>query len=229
MARDSAHPTVQTPEDPLLLLSVLYGFWVANFVAFDGDALRELAMQFHALAEKQGATIPLMIGNRLMGTSLLSTSEIARGRGHYDQAIALYDPAEHRPLAMRFGQDVAVAILSFRSLALWLLGYPDAALADTERALKDAREIGQAVTLMYALTHVAKTYFHRGDCAVANAQADELVALADEKGALLWKYAGMIDKGYVLAMTGKASNAIQIFTSAIAGHRSTGSRIWVPL
>jgi len=164
-----------------------------------------------------------------MGTSLLFTGEIARGRGHYDQAIALYDPAEHRPLAMRFGQDVAVAILSFRSLALWLLGYPDAALADTERALKDAREIGQAVTLMYALTHVAKTYFHRGDYAVANAQADELVALADEKGALLWKYAGMIDKGYVLAMTGKASNAIQIFTSAITGHRSTGSRIWVPL
>ena len=84
MARDSAHPTVQTPEDPLLLLSVLYGFWVANFVAFDGDALRELAMQFHALAEKQGATIPLMIGIRLMGTSLLFTGEIARGRGHYD-------------------------------------------------------------------------------------------------------------------------------------------------
>ena len=124
MARDSAHPTVQTPEDPLLLLSVLYGFWVANFVAFDGDALRELAMQFHALAEKQGATIPLMIGKRLMGTSLLFTGEIARGRGHYDQAIALYNPAEHRPLAMRFGQDVAVATLSFRSLALWLLGYP---------------------------------------------------------------------------------------------------------
>jgi len=219
----------EPPEDPLLLLSVLYGFWVANFVAFDGDALRELAMQFHALAEKQGATIPLMIGNRLMGTSLLFTGEIARGRGHYDQAIALYDPAEHRPLAMRFGQDVAVAILSFRALALWVLGYPDAALADTERALKDAREIGQAVTLMYALTHVAKTYFHRGDYAFANAQADELVALADEKGALLWKYAGMIDKGYILAMTGKASNAIQIFSSAITGHRSTGSRIWVPL
>src|SRR5262249_13933334 len=46
----------EPPEEPLLLLSVLYGFWVANFVAFDGDALRMLAMQFHALAEKQGAT-----------------------------------------------------------------------------------------------------------------------------------------------------------------------------
>ena len=36
-------------------------------------------------------------------------------------------------------------------MALWMLGYPEAALADAEHALKDAREIGQAATLMYAL------------------------------------------------------------------------------
>jgi predicted ATPase len=32
----------EPPEDPLLLFSVLYAFWVANHVAFNGDALREL-------------------------------------------------------------------------------------------------------------------------------------------------------------------------------------------
>ena len=148
---EQAEALGEPPEDPLLLFSVLYGFWVANFVAFNGDAVRELAAQFLALAEKQGATVPLMIGHRLMGISLLHTGDIAEGRAHFDQAIALYDPAEHRPLATRFGQDVGVATLSYRSLALWLLGYPEAALADAEHALKDAREIGQAATLMYAL------------------------------------------------------------------------------
>ena len=93
-----------------------------------------------------------MIGHRLMGTSLMCTGDIAEGRAHFDQALALYDPAEHRPLATRFGQDIRVSILSYRSLALWMLGYPDAALADADHALKDAREIGQAATLMYALT-----------------------------------------------------------------------------
>ena len=55
------------------------------------------------------------------------------------------------PLATRFGQDVRVAAFYFRSWAMWMLGYPDAALADVERAMKDAREIGHAATLMYAL------------------------------------------------------------------------------
>jgi len=113
-------------------------------VGFNGDVMRKLAAQFLALAEKQRATVPVMIGHRLMGISLLHTGDIAEGRAHLDRAIALYDPAEHRPLTTRFGQDVGVAILSNRSLALWLLGYPEAAAADADRALKHAREIGQA-------------------------------------------------------------------------------------
>ena len=121
-------------------------------IAFNGDVACDLAAQFLALAEKQGTTVPLMIGHRLMGTSLVSTGDIAKGRAHFDQAIALYDPAKHRPLATRFGQDVRVSILWHRSVALWCLGYPEAALADADQALKDAREIGQAASLMYALS-----------------------------------------------------------------------------
>ena len=47
-------------KDPLLLFSVLFGGCVANFVGFNGAVLRELAAQFLALAESQGATAPLM-------------------------------------------------------------------------------------------------------------------------------------------------------------------------
>ena len=73
---EQAEALGEPPEDPLLLFSVLYGFWVANYVAFNGDALRDLATQFLALAEKQGATVPLMIGHRFMGSSLACTGDI---------------------------------------------------------------------------------------------------------------------------------------------------------
>ena len=45
--------------------------------------------------------------------------------------------------------------MSYRSLALWFLGYREAALGDADHALNDAREIGQAATLMYALSLTA--------------------------------------------------------------------------
>ena len=218
----------EPPEDPLLMFSVLYGFWSASYVAFSGDVMRELAAQFLALAEKRGATVPLMIGHRLMGTSLLDTGNIAEGRVHFDRAIALYDPTEHRPLATRFGQDVGVVILSRRALALWLLGYPEAALADADKALKNAREIGQAATLMYAQVVTSLTLVHCGNYATANTQADEVVALADKMGTLFWKALGRISRACNLAQTGKASDAVQMFTSAITTYRSTGAAMVLP-
>ena len=192
-------------EDPLLLFSVLYAFWVANHVAFNGDASRDLAAQFLALAEKQRATVPLMVGHRMMGTSLVCMGDNAEGRGHLDQAIALYEPADHRPLAVRFGQDVAVAILAYRSWALWLLGYPEAALRDADDALRNAREIGQAATLMHALFHASIPYTVCGNHAAAAAQAQELVALAEEKGALFWKARGR-EKRERKSQTGRATD-----------------------
>ena len=172
--------------------------------------MRELAEQFLALAEKQAMVVPRMVGHRLMGMSSLLTGEVAAGRAHFDRALALYDPTEHRPLATRFGQDVGVAILSFRSLALWLLGYPDAALADANHALKDAREIGQAATLMYALNNTADfAHIHCGNYKAAKAELEELVALANEKGAPHWKALATINKGLLLALDGNESGRDQ--------------------
>ena len=215
-------------EDPLLLFSVLYGFWVANFVAFNGDVMRELAAQFLTLAEKQRTTVPLTVGHRLMGTSLLFTGDIAQGRAHLDRAITFYDPVEHRPLATRFGQDARAAILTYRSWALWSLGYPEAALADADRALKDAREIGQAATLMFTLCLTGFTHLFCGNYAAANALVEEVVALADEKGALFWKVQGTLGQGALLALTGNASGAVQMITSGITSFRSTGATWLVP-
>ena len=76
---EQAEALGEPPEDPLLLFSVLYGFWVANYVAFNGDVMRELAAQFLALAEKQRATVPLMVGHRLDG-HFLAVHRRHRGR-----------------------------------------------------------------------------------------------------------------------------------------------------
>ena len=188
----------------------------------------DLAAQFLALAEKQRATIPLMVGHRLVGSSSLHTGDIVDGRAHFDQALALYDAAKHRSLATRFGQDIRVSILSFRSIALWMLGYPEAALADVDQALKDAREIGHAASLMYALAVTSVTHLLVGNYAAANAQTDELVAVADEKSALFWKALGRTVQGCVLALTGKASDAVHQITSGITACRSTGATVWLP-
>jgi class 3 adenylate cyclase/predicted ATPase len=224
---EKAQALGEPPEDPLLLFSALYGLWVSNYVASNGCAMRELSAQFLALAEKQGTTAALLIAHRIVGISLACTGDIAEGRVHFDQALGLYDPAEHRSLATRFGVDSRVSALSYRSWALWFLGHPGAALADADHAIMDARAIGQATTLIYALGHATFTFVHCGNYAKASAAIDELAALADETGSLHWKPHGIMDRGWLSAATGNPSDAVHMITSGITAYRSTGAAVWI--
>ena len=192
--------------------------------------MRALAAQFLALAEKQGATIPRVVGHRIMGSSLFLTGDIAEGRRHYDQAITLYDPAAPHSLETRFGQDLGIANLSYRSTPLWVLGYPQAARTDNENSVAKARETGHATTLILALTYMSVIdVLARKDYAdAAKATNDELIALSDEKGALFWRTHGEFLRGSLLAQAGNASEAVQTISSSLTTIRSTGTKIFLP-
>ena len=224
---EQAEALGERPDDPLLLFSVLYGFYVASWSAFDSEAVRGLAAKFFALAEQHGTTVPLMVGHRQMGAALSYTGEIARGRAHFDQALILYNPAEHRGLVTRFGSDVRVTSLFQRSLSLWLLGHPDAALIDAADALSDARETGHAASVTYALLFTWFTQIFCGNYSAAAAQADEIVTLANAKGSELWNACGVVVQGCLAALTGRASDAVQIITSGLSALQSTGLTLWI--
>jgi hypothetical protein len=82
-------------------------------------------------------------------------------------------------------------------VALWHCGYLAilAPCADAERAIQEARTIGQAATMMYALFWASLTYHCCRNYAAATPLIDELVVLANNKGALHWKALGMLATG----------------------------------
>ena len=167
-------------------------------------------------------------------SALVLTGDFVDGKEHYDRALAIYDPAEHGQLTARSGGipiaagEFGVAILTFRSTCLWVLGYPAASRSDSAHALKNARETGQATTLMFALFSSGYNHFYCRNYAAANAQIDELIALADESGTLIWKTLGTAVLGSLFAVTGKASDAVRAITSAIISLRSTGTVLYEP-
>jgi len=68
-----------------------------------------------------------------------------------------------------------------------------------------------------------------GNHAAAAAQAQEVVALAEEKGSRFWKARGMMNQGCVLALTGRASDAIEMLISGMTAWRRTGAVLYMPL
>ncbi len=211
-----------------MLLSALFGQWIVNFISFDGDVAHELAARFLAFGEKEGTAVPLMVGHRTMGSTLAFLGNHAEAKAHYNEALALYRPAEHRRLMTRFGQDLRVTCLAFRSMASWLLGYPQTALEDADRALMEARQIDHAATLMFTLNFPILINTYCGNYDAANAHLEELVALAEEKGAPFRKAEGVLRRGYILTLTGQSAKAVEMVTSGIDLWRAAGSTIFTP-
>jgi predicted ATPase len=186
---------------------------------------RDLAADCLALAEKQGATVPLMIGHRMMGSTLFYAGDVVESRAHLDRVIALYDPAKHRAPATRVGVDIGAMALSIRANVLWTLGYPEAALVDAQQALKEARATGQAASLMNAMAMTVWTLVLCGNYETARVQCEELFALADQKGADQWKGAAILHRGVILVLTGNPTDAVQTITSGLAAWQLTGSTL----
>ena len=141
---DQAEALGEAPEDPLLLFSVLFGSWLA--------ALRRIRWRRGARARdaipvtrgKAKGNRPAYVGHRLMGISLAWTGDIANaGR---TTIRALHFTILPHIVRWRCDLDRTPGCQScvIRSMALWFLGYPEAALADAEQASREAREIGQA-------------------------------------------------------------------------------------
>ena len=196
-----------------------------------GSALLEGAEQLKRALD-QIATLPVTPALRreeiklevAFANVLALTGDLVGGKEHYDRALAIYDPTDHRRLTTRSGRDVGVTLLSYRSSCVWQLGYPAASRNDAERAVKNARELGHATTLMYALARAATAYTFCGEFAAAHAQVDELIALADERGKAL----GTTLQGEIFALTGKASDAVRAITSGMSSLRATGITLLMP-
>ena len=160
----------------MLLFSVLYTFWIANLVAFNGNVALELQRNFWRYP-RANYEAPQMIAHRLMGMSFMHTARWQRAEAS-DRAILLYDPAS----IARLRRDLATTwvSMSFRSLALWLLGYPEAALKDADEAVKRARN-WSAATSVYALVVTPLALLHCGNYRAADAPNRRSHSLAAEK------------------------------------------------
>src|SRR5215468_9345786 len=118
--------------------------------------------------------------------------------------------------------------LPFRSMLMWLLGYPKAALEGADSALWEARRTEHAATLMFTLNFPILVNTYCGNYDAANEPLRELATLAEEKRAPFRMAEGVLRQGYILTLKGQATKAVEMVTSGIEMWRSAGSTIFTP-
>src|SRR5882724_7889515 len=184
-------------------------------------AAHQLADELVVLSERRNDSDTKLITHKCLGVSHLFRAE-------FSHALHFYNRDVHRSPWLT-PHDMSVNCESFIAWILLLLGQGDQALAQSRRALAWARELSHPTTLAFAL-HV-NCVFHqlRGDGAILEQRAEELVALATEQGFPHFVGSGTCFRGWaMLAVGGSIEEAISRMRRGLATKRATGAEIKVP-
>jgi serine/threonine protein kinase/tetratricopeptide (TPR) repeat protein len=138
------------------------GLGVYYLVGAEYHAARRTEEQLLRIAESRQNTSLMVGAHAALGYSLEFLGELVDARDHFERAIAIYDPQKNLSYVSRYGFDPGLYAQSEIGRTLWLLGFPDQALATTRNALALAEKTGDPRTIANAyMLIITVNYFRR--------------------------------------------------------------------
>src|SRR5882724_7165893 len=150
-ARTLCQQVGETPE----LVPVLFGLWRFYLVRSQLHMARELGETLLRLAQHADDPALAVLAHSALGFTSLCLGALPVARQHLEEAIARDTPDQHRAPVFRIGHDPGVGCRAYAARALWLLGYPEQALAHVHDALALAHALSHPYTLGPAWCYAA--------------------------------------------------------------------------
>jgi len=212
----------ETPEG----FRALWGLRVVHYLRAELWTALDLGRELLHLAERQQDVGFLIEAHRSLGTTSFNLGEILAARSHLGQALALYDPQQHRSHVFLYGQDPGMACLSYDAMALWLLGYPQQALQRSHAALTLTENVSHPYSLAFALSLAAILHQLRREAPMTLERAETTLILSTEQGFAQFLAFGMIWRGWALAVQKQAEESITLIRQGLAAFQDTGAELF---
>ena len=152
----------------------------------------------------------------------------ASARRHLERALSLFDPAEHRGLALDYAYDQRVVAQDLLACALFVLGYPDQAEAQIRRSLAEAEALHHRASLAHALDYASLLDQLRDDPTRVLSHAAGVRWLAAEQAIPVWSGRATIFEGWAVGRSGAPDEGAAMIRRALDALLSTGVRLWRP-
>jgi predicted ATPase len=148
---------------------------------------RAIALGMNLLEEAADNPDLVYQAHHALWSSHLFRGNLRETCAHVDLALALYDPARHDSDAMIYGgHDARECGLTHSGNALFLLGYPEQALARNRAGLEHARRLGHPQIVAHALNWGVLLLQLAGEHAELHCRIDDLARLADQHGLAIY-------------------------------------------
>ncbi len=223
-ARELASRIGDAPE----LARVLVGMAQAPFVQGEVTAAAEIGRQALAAAERTGDVFDQLSAHYQIGMALLCHGRVAPGLRHFEQTLALYDPAAHGARANAMDINRGLAARDFAGLAHVHLGHPDRALAVVDRAVELAQHSGHPVNRADALFHALLVHFERREFDRMRERAEALIDHSERIGLPFYLNSGHVLRGRARVEAGEVEAGVEEMRRSVDELARAGSGIVAP-
>jgi predicted ATPase/class 3 adenylate cyclase len=221
-ARNLSEQLGDAPE----LLRTLVGLFAIHQARAEHDRAGEVAEEMLRLARGTRDPAQLLVAHWETGVASYWHGEFSRAREHLEEALACYDPQEHRARELRYTRgDAGVNALGNASSVLWQLGYPDQALARSRDALALARELTHPYSEASALMYAGPVQIWRGEWQAALEVAEALIAHSSEHGFLFHLGIGTFIRAAAFPNLGQLHEGIAGLRAVLDAIRTTGNEL----
>jgi DNA-binding winged helix-turn-helix (wHTH) protein/predicted ATPase len=169
----------------------------------------------------------------LEGESLLWQGQCVLARTYLEYAQSWYRPQQDDPSAYFFGHHPVVQTLSALAVVLWVLGYPERAVQQSNQVLTFAQGLSHPFSLAFALSAPVLLYQLRREASIVQAQAATLVRVSLEHGFPFRAALGRILLGWAMVEQGAGPAGMAYMEEGIAAWHATGAKglgaVWLGL
>ncbi len=142
----------------------LWGLWLGRYFKGDYQGALQIAARLATLPDGAVEAADRFVGERILGVTLHILGDQARARVHIENMLRGYVAPPGQIHIKRYHFDQHVAARAFYAQVLWLLGFPDQAMAVGNRALEDVTTLNHDFSVLYALAFgVCPLALERGD------------------------------------------------------------------
>jgi predicted ATPase/class 3 adenylate cyclase len=210
--------------EPRQRFRALWGLWGMYNTRGEDPETRAVGEQLLNLAQRLHDPDLLLEAHHALWTTLLAGGEFAAARSHQAHGLKLYDPQRHHTHARLYsGHDPGVCCRNFAALTLWLLGYPDQAVASSQAALALAQQLAHPVSVTIARYWAAVLHHFRREAPQTQTHAEAAMTIATAQGFAQLLARAMPLRGWALAAGGHGEEGIMQIQQGIVASRAMGA------